>query len=90
MLQERHGTSRPCVRPARSRFRPTSPGPVFFPFCGGPSALAGWFWLIALGLFLVLTGLYIHWSVVLLGALLPFVPVLAELLRRRRNRKPPP
>lgn len=52
--------------------------------------MAGWFWLIALGLFLVLTGLYIHWSVVLFGALLPFVPVLAELLRRRRNRKPPP
>jgi hypothetical protein len=49
--------------------------------------MAGWFWLIALGLFLVLTGLYIHWTVVLFGALLPFLPVLAELLRRRRNRR---
>ena len=26
---------------------------------------------------------------VLFGALLPFLPVLAELLRRRRNRRPP-
>lgn len=52
--------------------------------------MAGWFWLIALGLFLVLTGLYIHWTVVLFGALLPFLPVLAELLRRRRNKREPP
>ena len=54
--------------------------------------MGGWFWLIALGLFLVLIGLYLHWSVVLLGALLPFFPVVAELLRRRnqppRNREP--
>lgn len=48
--------------------------------------MAGWFWLIALGLFLVLIGLYIHWSVVLIGALLPVIPVLAEWLRRRRRR----
>ena len=50
--------------------------------------MSGWFWLIALGLFLVLAGLYLHWSIVLLGALLPFVPILAELLRRRRRAKP--
>lgn len=48
--------------------------------------MAGWFWLIALGLFLVLVGLYIHWSVVLAGALLPLVPILAEYLKRRRGR----
>lgn len=47
--------------------------------------MGGWFWLIALGLFLVLIGLYLHWSVILIGALLPFVPVVAELLRRRRS-----
>ena len=47
--------------------------------------MGGWFWLLALGLFLVLIGLYLHWSVVLLGALLPFVPVVAEWLRRRRR-----
>lgn len=49
--------------------------------------MGGWFWLIALGLFLVLVGLYIHWTVVLLGALLPLVPIVAEYLRRRRGRK---
>jgi hypothetical protein len=48
--------------------------------------MGAWLWTITLGLFLVLMGLYIHWSVVLAGALLPFVPVLAELLRRRRAR----
>ena len=47
--------------------------------------MGGWFWLIALGLFMVLIGLYLHWSVVLLGALLPVLPILAELLRRRRK-----
>ncbi len=47
--------------------------------------MGGWFWLLTLGLFLVLIGLYLHWSVVLLGALLPFVPVVAEWLRRRRR-----
>ena len=48
--------------------------------------MTGWFWLITLGLFLVLMGLFIHWTVVVAGALLPFIPVLAELLRRRRRR----
>ena len=47
--------------------------------------MGGWFWLLALGLFLILAGLYLHWSVVLLGGLLPFVPVVAEWLRRRRR-----
>jgi len=49
--------------------------------------MGGWFWLIALGLFLVLAGLYMHWTIVFLGALLPFLPVVAELLRRRRKRQ---
>ena len=57
-------------------------------FLGYPVRMGGWFWLIALGLFLVLVGLYMHWTVVLLGALLPFFPVVAELLRRRRNKQP--
>jgi hypothetical protein len=48
--------------------------------------MGAWLWTISLGLFLVLLGLYIHWSVVLVGALLPVVPILAELLRRRRAR----
>lgn len=73
--------TRPNPRP-----RPTWPG-VGFTYAADMYAagMGGWFWLIALGLFLVLVGLYLHWSVVLLGALLPFVPVVAEWLRRRRR-----
>ena len=40
--------------------------------------------LITLGLVLVFVGLFTHWSVILLGALLPFAPLIAEILRRRR------
>jgi hypothetical protein len=47
--------------------------------------MGSWLWLVSLGVFLVLVGLYIHWSVVLVGALLPFLPVVAELLRRRNR-----
>jgi hypothetical protein len=50
--------------------------------------MGSWLWLIALGIFLVLVGLYIHWTVVLLGALLPVVPVAAELMRRRSQSPP--
>lgn len=49
--------------------------------------MGSWLWLIALGFFVVLIGLYIHWSVVLAGALLPFIPVVAELIRRRNGRR---
>ena len=52
--------------------------------------MGSWLWLVALGLFVVLIGLYIHWSVVVLGALMPVIPVLAELLRRRARPKADP
>jgi hypothetical protein len=45
--------------------------------------------LLALGLTLILFGLYTHWVISVAGALLPFVPVVAELLRRRRRGPPP-
>ena len=47
--------------------------------------MGSWYMGLAAGLFLVLIGLYIHWSVVLVGALLPFVPIVTFLLRRRRS-----
>ncbi len=50
--------------------------------------MGAWSLLIGLGLLLVLVGLYTHWSIMLLGALLPFLPVVAELRRRRRQRPP--
>ncbi len=48
--------------------------------------MGAWSLLIAVGLGLVFLGLFTHWSIILIGALLPFVPVLMELVRRRRER----
>jgi hypothetical protein len=45
--------------------------------------VGAWAFLVAIGLFLVLAGLYTHWSVSLAGALLPLLAVLAEYRRRR-------
>jgi hypothetical protein len=47
--------------------------------------MGAWSFLLALGLLLVFVGLFTHWSILLIGALLPFVPVVSELLRRRRS-----
>lgn len=60
----------------------------------GPLLMGTWFISLSAALFVILIGLYIHWSVVLAGALLPFVPLLTELLRLRqarrgRGKKPP-
>jgi hypothetical protein len=46
-----------------------------------------WYLSLAISLFLVLIGLYIHWSVVLLGLLLPFIPMVSFLMMRRAARK---
>lgn len=48
--------------------------------------MGAWSFLLALGFFLIFLGLFTHWSIILIGALLPFVPLLAELLRRQRAR----
>jgi hypothetical protein len=45
-----------------------------------------WYLSLAFSLFLILVGIYIHWSVVLAGMLLPFVPMISILLDRRRRR----
>ncbi len=48
--------------------------------------MGAWSLLIMLALLVVFIGLFTHWTVMLAGALLPFVPVIAEILRRRRQR----
>ncbi|MCK6370530.1 MAG: hypothetical protein L6Q83_04230 [Gammaproteobacteria bacterium] len=48
--------------------------------------MGAWSLLLAAGLCLVFLGLFTHWSISLAGALLPFAPVIAELIRRRRRR----
>ena len=49
--------------------------------------VGAWYLSLTVSLFLVLTGLYIHWSVVLVGLLLPFIPMLSFLVTRRAKRK---
>jgi hypothetical protein len=51
--------------------------------------MGAWSALLGLGIGLIIVGLVTHWSILLMGALLPFLPVIAELLRRRRKRRPP-
>ena len=52
--------------------------------------MGSWFigWTVAL--LVVLIGLYTHVSLVILGALIPAFPLVAELLRRRRARRQSP
>lgn len=45
-----------------------------------------WSLLIVVGLTVVFVGLFTHWSIIVLGALLPVLPVVLELRRRRRDR----
>lgn len=50
------------------------------------AAIGTWYLSLGFSLFLVLIGIYIHWSVVLIGALLPLWPMIATLNGRRRAR----
>jgi len=45
-----------------------------------------WYLSLAVSLFLILIGIYIHWTVVMVGLFLPFVPMISFLLERRRLR----
>ena len=46
-----------------------------------------WYLSLAGCLLLVMIGMYIHWSIVLLGLLLPFLPMVSFLLSRRAERR---
>jgi len=50
------------------------------------AVIGAWYLSLGVSLFLVLIGIYIHWSVVLFGALLPVWPMIATLVGRRRAR----
>ena len=49
--------------------------------------LGTWYLSLAGCLLLVMIGMYIHWSLVLLGLLLPFLPMVSFLLARRAGRR---
>ena len=49
--------------------------------------LGTWYLSLAGCLLLVMMGMYIHWSIVLLGLMLPFLPMVSFLLARRAERR---
>jgi len=49
-----------------------------------------WYLILSMSFLLILIGLFSHWSILLAGALLPFLPVVGLLLHRRRKRLRPP
>jgi hypothetical protein len=50
--------------------------------------MGAWYLSIGLSLVLILVGLYTHWLVILFAVLLPVVPILTLLARRRLARRP--
>jgi len=49
--------------------------------------LGTWYLSLAGSLLLVLVGMYIHWSVVVIGLFLPLIPMLSFVLARRAERR---
>jgi len=49
--------------------------------------LGTWYLSLAASLVLIMIGLYIHWSVVVFGLILPFIPMLSFVLSRRAERR---
>ncbi len=49
--------------------------------------MGAWYLSLAGSLVLIMIGMYIHWSIVLLGFLLPFLPMVSFLLARRAERR---
>ena len=46
--------------------------------------VGGWYLGLGVSLLLILIGLYTHWTIILLGAVLPFIPLLSFLRNRDR------
>lgn len=49
--------------------------------------MGAWYLSLAVSLVLILIGMYVHWSLVLLGFTLPFIPMLSFVLERRAERR---
>lgn len=48
--------------------------------------MGAWSLLLMLGLVVAFTGLFTHWSLIVIGALLPVIPIVSTLVGRRRRR----
>lgn len=53
----------------------------------GHTHVGTWYLSLAASLLLILIGLYVHWSVVLFGLVLPFIPIVSFVVMRRASRK---
>jgi hypothetical protein len=49
--------------------------------------LGTWYLSLAASLLLILLGMYVHWTVVIAGLLLPFVPMVTFVIARRAERR---
>jgi hypothetical protein len=47
--------------------------------------MGAWYLVIGASLLLILIGLYTHWTIFLLGAALPFMPLVFFLYKRSRR-----
>ncbi len=47
--------------------------------------MGAWYFSIGGSLLLVFIGIYTHWSIILFGALLPFVPLVTFLMNRDKD-----
>lgn len=48
--------------------------------------MGAWYLSLAVSLLLILLGMVVHWSIMLMGLLLLFIPLISALLDRRRGR----
>ena len=46
-----------------------------------------WYLSLVVSLLFILIGMYIHWSVVLVGLILPFIPMVSFVRSRRAQRR---
>ncbi|MDH3977761.1 MAG: hypothetical protein OEU86_04545 [Gammaproteobacteria bacterium] len=49
--------------------------------------MGSWYLSLVVSLFLIMIGLYMHWTVMAAGLILPFIPIISLLVQRRRARK---
>lgn len=64
-------------------------GPAVLP-PGRMASMGGWYFSLGFSLLIIFIGLFTHWTVILAGALLPFITVIGHLRRVRRQRRVPP
>ena len=50
--------------------------------------MGGWYLSLSGCLLLVFIGMYTHWTLIAVGALLPFVPLITYILKQRADRRP--